>query len=142
MQHGVKKQNLFLRRLGDFVRKVDRKWWILGGAVALILIATLVLLLIFGGGGHRMGSLEWQFRRGSGTLTIRGSGSTGDIDWTLDNPDWAKYATRIEHVVVEEGVTELGSSLFDVDCLDSGKVYAIRSVELPASLERIGECAF
>lgn len=73
-----------------------------------------------------VGQCRWSL---SGTtLTISGKGSTGDV---YEAP-WTKNITR---VVVEEGVTEIGTMIFS-DCA------SLHSVKLPSTLRTIGQSAF
>ncbi len=73
-------------------------------------------------------ALSWTLSD-EGTLTITGTGSTGEVDAA----PWS--SAKVREVEIEEGVTGIGSSLFS-DCTD------LASVTLPASVESIGENAF
>lgn len=66
------------------------------------------------------------------TLTLSGSGKTYDYN---DSMFWNIDIDAIERIIVEEGITELGDSLFsDFESLDS--------ISLPQTLKIIGECVF
>lgn len=66
------------------------------------------------------------------TLTLRGSGKTYDYN---DSMFWNIDIDAIERIIVEEGITELGNSLFsDFESLDS--------ISLPQTLKNIGDCVF
>ncbi len=69
----------------------------------------------------------------SGTLTLAGNGATSEF--SQDLTPWAGARARITRVVVEEGVTEIGSFAF------SG-CPALERASLPATLVRIGTGAF
>lgn len=66
------------------------------------------------------------------TLTLSGNGKTYGYN---DSMFWNIDIDAIEHIIVEEGITELGNSLFsDFKSLDS--------ISLPQTLKNIGECVF
>ena len=66
------------------------------------------------------------------TLTLSGSGKTYDYN---DSMFGDIDIDAIERIIVEEGITELGNSLFnDFKSLDS--------ISLPQSLKNIGDCVF
>lgn len=68
------------------------------------------------------------------TLTISGTGPMNDFTYSEPAP-WAEYADAVVHVVLEEGVTSVGSLAFY-------RMEKILDVSLPDSLETIGESAF
>ncbi|HIU67283.1 MAG TPA: leucine-rich repeat protein [Candidatus Caccomorpha excrementavium] len=70
-----------------------------------------------------------------GTLTISGSGRMSDYEYGEGIP-WEEYSDEIERVVIQEGVTQIGSYAFGSD------LTGLRSVELPESLRVIGDSAF
>lgn len=73
------------------------------------------------------GEITWTFE--NGILTVSGSGALDD------NTQWDEYDDIIIEVVVEEGITSIGDSIFrGVDNLTS--------VILPKSVRRIGDYAF
>ena len=53
----------------------------------------------------------WQFDSATGTLTITGNGDMDD--YLLEEKPWGDYIQNIEKVVIEDGVTSVGSSAFD-----------------------------
>ena len=69
-----------------------------------------------------------------GTLTLDGTGATVSLDFAYDQP-WASMRDAISNVVVNEGITGLGSGLF-MDCT------TLTSVSLPASLTSFGYSTF
>lgn len=80
------------------------------------------------------GDTRWTLTH-DGVLTFRGSGRMKNYDWDGGQP-WAAYADLITGVVVEAGVTAVGSGAF----MDLSR---LEQVTLPESgLETIGEAAF
>lgn len=67
-----------------------------------------------------------------GTLTISGTGSM--FDYSNGKTPWANYATEIKAVVVEEGVSYVGSRAFQGT--------RIVSASIPGSVISIGDSAF
>jgi hypothetical protein len=78
-------------------------------------------------------NVTWSFS--DGTLTISGTGAMTDMRIGSNNLA-LQYASQITSVVIEEGVTHIGSAAF---CEYYGN---ITSVTIPASVETIGERAF
>ena len=68
----------------------------------------------------------------AGTLTISGNGLMEDYSWGM--PPWFDYAEEIVSVVVEPGVTGIGSYAF-------ADLPNMTSISLPDGLINIGECA-
>ncbi|MBO7599467.1 MAG: leucine-rich repeat domain-containing protein [Bacteroidales bacterium] len=61
---------------------------------------------------------RWTYDMLTKTLTISGTGRMNDYGYDFDThtdieTPWVDFADKIESVVVEEGITSLGSSLFD-----------------------------
>lgn len=80
------------------------------------------------------GDTQWTLTY-DGVLTFSGNGSMKNYDWDGGQP-WAKYADQITSVVIEEGVTAVGTSAFK-------DLTKLESVTLPDSgLKKIGEAAF
>ena len=76
----------------------------------------------------------------TGTLTISGTGATYNYDMDDDGNSAAPWCTkariqRVNKVVVNSGITELGYSMFS-NCTQ------LTSVSLPGGLKRIGSCLF
>ena len=85
--------------------------------------------------------ITWTFYEDTNTLILSGEGDTGDylppfnIGFGSNSPIGIFLGHKITNVVVEEGITGLGSFLF-YECAD------IVSVKLPDSLRRIGSMTF
>ncbi len=70
----------------------------------------------------------------NGVLTLSGTGATDQFHSTKF-PEWKDYGIYVKEIIVEEGITQLGTSIFR-DCP------AVRKVTLPDSLLKIGQYAF
>lgn len=95
-----------------------------------------------------------------GVLTISGSGAMKDYTWTnfVPTTPWYEYRSSITKIVLEDGVTAIGSSAFyklshvtSVDISDdvlSFKAYAfascykVQTIELPSNLQYIANYCF
>ncbi len=98
--------------------------------------------------------LQWKLTK-AGTLTISGSGAIPDYS-SADEQPWKDHRSRIRKVVIEDGITTIGSCAF----MSSGVLSAviassvteihsnafngssIISVTIPASVKTIGDSAF
>ena len=69
----------------------------------------------------------------SGVLTISGTGKMDE--YTFDEPQWVSLATQVKKIVIQYGVTSVGSRTF-WHCSNA------TSVSIPSSVVRIGDCAF
>ncbi len=78
-------------------------------------------------------NLTWTFES-SGILTISGTGAMPDYTYSAPAP-WQEFANLITTVVVEEGVTNIGSYAFY-------NITGIATVSLPQSIKTIGSYAF
>lgn len=85
-------------------------------------------------GGEFGENLTWSLSS-DGTLTISGSGSMPDFGAHFDRAPWYDMQLQVRRVIVEPGVTSVGSRAFDM-CLN------LTSVSLPIGLESIGHWAF
>ncbi len=79
-----------------------------------------------------VGGLNWKLTK-AGTLTVSGSGAMPDFS-SADEQPWSKYSGRIRKVVMEDGVTSIGSCAF-FNC-------GVLSAEIPSSVTTIGSNAF
>lgn len=97
-------------------------------------LLVLVMLLSLPGIGALAASdeLTWSLDK-KGTLTISGKGEMPD--YSGDTPPWVKYRDDIKAVVIEEGVTHIGTQCFQF-CTN------LKSVTIPSSVESIGAAAF
>lgn len=84
------------------------------------------------GSGTLAGGLAWKLAR-SGTLTISGSGAMPDYGTAAEQP-WNSYAGQIRKVVIEDGVTGIGSCAF-WNC-------GVLSAEIPSGVATVGNSAF
>lgn len=58
------------------------------------------------------GNIDWQFDQNTGTLSIFGEGDMAD--YTPENPaPWSIYADSVRKVIVENGVSSIGTCAFD-----------------------------
>ena len=79
-------------------------------------------------------NLTWVMDPETGMLTISGTGAMTDYSAEGEAP-WAGYGAGLKTLVIEEGVTSVGSFAF---AGNSG----LRTVTIPASVSSIGEQAF
>jgi|GEM_PF-3036056 len=81
---------------------------------------------------------DWSYNITTETLTISGQGAIcdGEIRYASNDPDaWFAYADKVKTLIIEEGITEIGSFAFY-------NMHALRDIRLPASLKEIHEDAF
>lgn len=104
--------------------------------------------------GGTAGGLSWTLTK-AGTLTVSGAGAMPDFDDLSDCP-WGEHMDGILKVVIEDGVTSVGSNAFQnsavlsaeipdsVTAIGSGAFYgsAIISAAIPAGVKTIGDGAF
>ena len=79
--------------------------------------------------------LTWELTE-SGTLTISGTGEMQGYDTDMLQPEWYWDAVNVKRIVIEEGVTSVGS------CAFYGDFGNVTEISLPDSLVRIGAHAF
>ncbi|MDD6645523.1 MAG: leucine-rich repeat protein [Oscillospiraceae bacterium] len=80
------------------------------------------------------GDCTWTYEASTQTLTISGNGEMEDYYWEGHVP-WYGFNTKINRVVIENGVTSIGESAF-YDCT------SLTSVTIPDSVMSIGYNAF
>ncbi len=71
---------------------------------------------------------SWSFDTSTYTLTVEGNGAITDNSWY-------KYQTKIQTVIIGEGITEIGTEVF-------GKHYNISEIYFPSTLQYLGISAF
>lgn len=79
-------------------------------------------------------NLTWTLSE-DGTLTISGSGAMADYDFSGSDRPWHAQASSIKNVVIEDGVTSIGTSAFR----ECGQ---LASVQIHESVKTIGKLAF
>ena len=82
---------------------------------------------------------NWSYDESTHTLTISGVGPMedyvhGDGDFLVDTP-WIGFASDIEKIVIEEGITRIGNCAFAV-CVN------LKDVIIPNTVTEIGDFAF
>ena len=108
---------------------------ILSIALVLCMLVSLVPAAALADGEALGGScgknLTWKLT--DGTLTVSGTGEMTNYSSRFDTP-WARNET-ITAIVVEDGVTSIGSSAF---CM----IYTAKSISIPEGITKIGFDAF
>ena len=100
-------------------------------------VFTFILALVVGAGtmfadsGKCGDHLTWTLN--DGVLTISGTGAMWDYD--SEEPTWTPYIASIKSVVIENGVTSIGSYAFD-GC------DAMSTVDIPNSVTLVDDAAF
>ena len=77
--------------------------------------------------------LTWSYNTDTYTLTIQGTGDMGNFS-SLNVP-WSSYKNKMRKVIIEEGVTSIGTFAF-------GECDKLTSVEIPSTITSIGNSAF
>ena len=106
-----------------------------------VLIIILLLSSVFAK-ADKSGScgegLSYYFDEANSTLTISGIGSMDNYSHdpsSSEKSPWYSYRSKIEKVIIEQGVTTIGTSAF-FHCVN------IKTVIIPNSIERIYNYAF
>ena len=81
----------------------------------------------------KIGNLSWLLNEETGDLLIVGEGAMDNFSYA--GSPWDSYASSIQSVTIEEGVTSIGSYAFH-NCSN------LQSISIPDSVESIGEYAF
>ena len=109
---------------------------ILSIVLVLCMLVSLVPAAALADGEALSGScgknLTWKLT--DGTLTVSGTGEMTDYEGKSGIP-WYKYAQNITSIIVENGVTKIGSMAFQ-DCVNA------TAVSIPASVKVIGKYSF
>ena len=76
------------------------------------LFPNITMALDIAGGSYGT-NISWNYDVSSRTLTISGSGKIADHNFMTDDPlPWSEYTDEITHLVIENGITEIGDSVF------------------------------
>ncbi|MBE6924897.1 MAG: leucine-rich repeat domain-containing protein [Ruminococcaceae bacterium] len=124
--------------------------------LALIAVAVFAVVKFNSMRGTCGEDVTWVYD-GNGTLTISGRGAMKDYRYD-DTPPYYRYSSEITNVVIEDGVTHIGSMAFkdftylkDVDIPDSvtsigreafAACTSLNSVTIPYSVTHMGYGAF
>lgn len=89
-------------------------------------------------------NVEWSYNDEAATLTVSGTGAT--FDYTIDSlPEFTEYNFTIKNIVVDEGVTNIGSYALvlenDIENIRFGKSIEILSTENPFGFKRVVKTA-
>ena len=88
----------------------------------------------------------WHYDTATKTLSISGSGDMTDYETDTvmgieNTPPWDAYREEIEHVIINEGITSIGSEAFGFQYI--GNCYSnLISVSIAPTVTKIGRCAF
>lgn len=167
-----KSDKTFVQKLKGWWKRVNKKKFFLISSGSVLTIAILVLVIIqwafcsamSGTCGAYGDNLRWECDW-DGTLTIYGEGKMEDyrpsityIGETRDRAPWNElWWVDIDTIVIEEGVTSIGSGmgigvdLISIDIPDSvtsigecafQNEFSLKSIDIPDSVTEIGACAF
>ena len=118
--------------------KISKK--VLSVLLAVLLLASCMVTAFAVSGTD--GNITWNYDEATKTLTISGTGDMPDYD--VYDPAWYiynwntltnNYLFEIEHLIIENGVTNIGGHAF-------AHCESLKSVTIPNSVTRIGERAF
>ena len=121
---------------------------ILSFLLVLALTAACLPALAFASAGGPAGGLcgdsaWWEYDGSTGTLTISGTGAMYDYtcEFGADPPPYSNFSHDVQKVVVSSGITRIGSEAFG-SRTSLGVFHNLRYVQLPSTLESIGDRAF
>ena len=92
-------------------------------------------------------NIEWAYYEKTSTLILSGTGDMynyGGLNVTGidgDEPDYYKYADNIKNIIINEGITSIGSGAF-TGKMGGPECYVIESISIPDSVKTIGDSAF
>lgn len=88
-------------------------------------------------------SAMWEYDESTGTLTITGTGAMYDYncEFGTNPPPYSSFSYETQKVVVSSGITHIGSEAFG-SLTSMGVYYHLKYVQLPSTLESIGDRAF
>lgn len=106
----------------------------------LLLLACFVLgMLVFpvaaATDGAQVGTWKWSFDSSTATLTISGTGTVEGYP-SGSTEGYMKYVEDVRHLVIDEGITEIGQDSF------AKTLYYLESIRIADSVENIGKNAF
>jgi len=105
---------------------------LLGFVIVLAVCAGMIRIPVYAAGGYiNDGDIKWTYQ--DGVLTISGTGEMPDYG-TITFP-WKKYAYEAEKIIINDGITRVGSSSFV-------RFTALTEIRLPETLTSIGSGAF
>lgn len=90
-------------------------------------------------------NIKWTFDESSGVLTISGNGQMNDSNYmSYTSWSYSKYANAIKEVIIEEGVTSVGSCAFGEMNMSTNdrKFPNLVKISLPSTLTKIKGYAF
>ena len=100
----------------------------------LFLALVASVSAIYAQSGTCGNNLTWNLNAETGVLTISGTGSMKDYEYSSDVP-WYGYRTSIKSVIIRDGVTSIGEYAFE-GCK------SLTSITIPNSVTRIEYSAF
>ncbi len=123
--------------------KKHLKWITRLCCLSLLLCLTVVSLAACGSSTSNaddasgtLGTITWAYTKDSKTLTLTGAGAMENITVNDDSDaPWAEARLSAEKIVVNEGITSIGSYAF-------WGMNNVTDISLPASLTAIGDFAF
>jgi len=110
----------------------------------LLLVCSMTVVWCFAQDSGTCGeNLKWTFDRGTGTLTISGTGAMADYAQTGSGPwSYSFYVDLLKQVIIEEGVTSIGNYAFSEHGNGQENICSYFTVSIPNSVKNIGEGAF
>ena len=101
----------------------------------LFLALVASVSAIYAQSGTFGNKLTWEFDAETGVLTVSGTGAMADYYYYCDNTPWYDYRSSIKSVIINDGVTSIGSCAFH-GCS------SLTSITIPNSVTSIGVWAF
>lgn len=103
-------------------------------AVMAVIIAFMGISAAAAASGSCGDNLTWSFNDADGVLTISGMGEMDDYADSSEQP-WLEQSDDITRIIIEEGVTHIGSNAFN-GCS------ALKEAVIPDTVTYVGEAAF
>lgn len=103
--------------------------------IIILIICALLIPIAANAESGTLGSLSWSLTNSYSTnprrLTISGSGEIPSININRGNTEpWGEYSDEIKSIVIEDGVTAIGSGAFSY-------CNKVTSITIPASVTKI-----